>query len=135
MKKIRRFFIIIFTVVVMAAVLTGCGQMNTVEGLIVTDEPFTEREDIEKAKQPEEVSAGKDIYGSVYFIESPKGMEYTGKWYVNGEEVKSDAKETTTDMCGSVVYKLEKDRVKEGTLKFEVIYKDQVISSRELTVK
>ena len=50
----------------------------------------TERSDLEKAAQPEQLKAGKDVYLSVYFIESVKGMEYTVKWYMNEKEIKTD---------------------------------------------
>ena len=29
------------------------------------------------------------FFASVYFIESPKGMEYTVKWYLDGAEIKN----------------------------------------------
>ncbi|WP_455618202.1 hypothetical protein [Eisenbergiella sp.] len=135
MKTLKKLFLLGMAVLMITVSLAGCGQPNTVEGLVVSNEQFTEKEDIEGATQTEQVSAGEDVYASVYFIESPKGMEYTGKWYINGEEVKSDPQETTTDMSGAIVYQLEADSVKEGTLKFEVVYSDEVLSSKELTIK
>ena len=135
MKTLKKIFLLGMAVLMITVSLAGCGQTNTVEGLVVSNELFMEKDDIEGATQPEQVSVGEDVYACVYFIESPKGMEYTGKWYIDDEEVKSDPQETTTDMSGAIVYRLEADSVNEGILKFEVVYNNEILSSKELIVK
>ena len=30
-------------------------------------------------------------------------MEYTGKWYIDGTEIKSDSQKTTMDKCGKAI--------------------------------
>ena len=132
MKKTKMFLLV--TAILLAAFLTGCGQKNTVEAFVVSTVQYTEKADIESATQPEQVEVGVDIYASVYFIESPEGMEYTGKWYIDGTEIKSDSQKTTMDKCGAIVFALEADSVTVGTLKFEVVYNDDVLCSRELNV-
>jgi len=114
--------------------LAGCEGSNTVSGLLVSDRPYTERGDWESAKQPEQLTAGEDIYASVYFIESTKGMEYTAKWSVNGKEVKTDMQKLPTDRKGMIVFSLEGDKVTAGTLKFEICYKEYILASRELVI-
>ena len=54
---------------------------------------------------------------------------------MNGEEIKSDTQETITDKSGAVIYRLEADDVKKGSLQFEVFYNNELLSSTELTVK
>ena len=135
MKALKKIFRPCFALAMIIIFLTGCGQLNTVESLVVSNEPYAAKEDIEDAVQPEQVSAGTDIYASIYFIESPKGMEYTGKWYLNGEEIKSDTQETITDKSGAVIYRLEADDVKKGSLQFEVFYNNELLISTEITVK
>lgn len=38
------------------------------------------------------------------------------------------------DKCGAIVFVLEADSVTVGTLKFEVVYNDDVLCSKELNV-
>jgi len=114
--------------------LVGCTESNTVSGFIVSDRQYTERSDLESAKQPGQLTAGKDIYASVYFIESPRGMKYTAKWFINGDEVKTDTQEMTTDRKGMIVFPLEGEKVIAGTLKFEISYNDHILASKELAI-
>lgn len=132
MKRTKMFLLV--TAILLAVFLSGCGQKNTVEAFVVSTVQYTEKADIESAAQPGQVEAGVDIYASVYFIESPEGMEYTGKWYIDGTEIKSDPQKTTMDKCGAIVFVLEADSVTVGTLKFEVVYNDDVLCSKELNV-
>ena len=113
MKKTKMFLLV--TAILLAAFLTGCGQKNTVEAFVVSTVQYTEKADIESAAQPEQVEVGVDIYASVYFIES-------------------DSQKTTMDKCGAIVFVLEADSVTVGTLKFEVVYNDDVLCSKELNV-
>ena len=135
MKALKKIFRPCFALAMIIIFLTGCLQLNTVESIVLSNDTDAAKDDIEDAVQPEQVSAGTDIYASIYFIESPKGMEYTGKWYLNGEEIKSDTQETITDKSGAVIYRLEADDVKKGSLQFEVFYNNELLSSTELTVK
>lgn len=132
MKKLSAFLSI---AVLLTALMAGCGQVNTVESFVVSSSPYEQKAAIEDATQPEKVSANEAIYASVYFIESPKGMDYTAKWYLDNTEIKTDTQETTTDMAGVIVYSLEADKVTAGTLKFEIIYDGDILCSKELIVE
>lgn len=80
--------------------------------------------------QPTKFSAGTDLYASVYFIESPKGMKYTAKWLLNNQEIKSEEKEMVSNRKGIMVYPLEADKVVAGKWKLQIIYKDEILSER-----
>ena len=112
----------------------GCGESNTVSNYIVSDQQYTERSDLESATQPGQLTAGKNIYASVHFIESPKGMKYTAKWFINGKEVKTDNQKMPTDKRGTIVFSLEGNKVTTGTLIFEVSYDGDILLTKELTV-
>jgi len=62
-------------------------------------------------------------------------MEYTGKWYIDGNEVKIEVQEMPTDKNGIIIFSLEADKVTTGTVKFEIVYDDDILFTRELTVK
>ncbi len=122
--------------VVVAFILAGCdGITNTVGTCIVSGEQYTEKAALKSAEQPESVKAGQEVYASVRFIESPLGMEYTGKWYMDNTEVKTETKETTKDKTDIIIYVLEADNVNEGILRFEITYGDDVLFSKELSVQ
>ena len=114
--------------------LAGCGNSNTVSRFIISDRLYTERSELENAKQPEQLTAGMDVYASVYFIESPKGMEYTAKWFIDGNEVKTDAQKMPSDRKGMIVIPLEGNKVAPGTLKFELSFGGHILASKELVV-
>lgn len=119
-----------------SSALTGCGgSTNTVQNCILSSEQYTEKDTLEDAAQPDNFEAGQAIYASVYFIESPLGTEYTAKWYLDGDEVKTDTKKMQTDKKGIIVFPLEADKVTAGTAKFEIVYNDDVLFSKELTVQ
>jgi len=134
MKKIENIAFLLVIITVFALALVGCGEFDTISNYIVSDQQYTDRSDLESAKQPEQLTAGKDVYASVYFIESPKGMEYTAKWFIDGKEVKTDTQKMPTDKSGVIIFSLEGDKVSAGTLKFEVIYDSDILVSKELTV-
>lgn len=134
MKTTKNIAFMLFITTVFAFALAGCGKSNTVSSYIVSDQQYAERSDLESAKQPEQLTAGKDLYASVYFIESPKGMEYTAKWSINGNEVKTDTQKMSTDKSGLIVFSLEGDKVIAGTLKFEIRYDGDILASRELVI-
>lgn len=125
------FLMVFLTLVILA--LSGC-ESNTVANFIISDKQYTVNSDLESAKQPEELTAGQDIYASVYFIESPKGMEYTARWFINGDEIKTDTQKLLTDRKGIIAFFLEGEKVTAGTLKFEAIYKDSILAEKELVI-
>ncbi|NLC68149.1 MAG: hypothetical protein GX754_05050 [Clostridiaceae bacterium] len=134
MKAYKKHGFLVGLITLFLLALAGCGQTNTVSNFIVSDRQYTERNDLDRAKQPEQLAAGKDIYASVYFIESPMGMEYTAKWFINGNELKTDAQKLPTDRKGMIVFTLEGDKVTAGTLRFEISYKGDILGSRELVI-
>ena len=115
-------------------VFVGCGESNTVASFIVSERQYAERSSLESAKQPEQLTAGKTIYASVYFIESPKGMEYTAKWFIDGNEVKTDKQKMPTDRKGIIIFSLEEDKVTACTLKFQISYNSYILASKELII-
>ena len=136
MKIKRNTFSVLLAAMLMALVLDGCaGSTNTVEACVISNTQYPGKAEIADADSQEEFETDKDIFASVYFIESPKGMGYTGRWYLDGTEVKSEQKEITTDENGVIVFSLEADKVKTGTLRFEIVYGDDVLFSKELTVQ
>lgn len=132
MKKYK--CLVLSLLLVLACVLAGCGESNTVSVCIISNQQYTDRKELENAKQPERLSAGLDIYASVYFIESPRGMEYTAKWFINGHEVKTDTQKMPTDRKGLIVFSLERDLINAGMLKFELSYEGIALTSRELVI-
>lgn len=133
MKKI---LVLIFGTILCVAVLAGCGKNNdTVETCIVAGESYAEQATLEAAVQPESLAAGHTAYTSAHFVESPKGMQYTVKWYLNDTQVKTETKPTEKDLQDTLVYELEAKKVVAGSLKVEVLYNDTVLLTKELTVK
>lgn len=135
MKLLKNVALLLLMFLTVSFVLTGCGKTNTIEKYVITNEQYRSKEELKNANQPEEVTAGKTIYASVYFIESPKGMEYAGKWYLDDKEIKSDTQEMPTNQQGIITFSLDGDQVMAGTLKFQVVYEDDILCSKELTVK
>ncbi len=135
MMMTKKFSVLLLFAVLLMALLSGCGQLDTVESFVVASTPYDQNAAIENAAQPEKVSVNKAVYASVYFIESPKGMEYTAKWYLDDTVIKIDTQKTTTNMAGVIVYTLEADKVAAGTLKFEITYGDDILCSKELAVE
>jgi|LSQX01.3.fsa_nt_gb hypothetical protein len=134
MKKFKISSFLLVSLTVLALALIGCGESNTVSSFIISNQRYTERSDLESAKQPEQLTAGRDVYASVYFIESPRGMEYTAKWFVNGNEAKIDMQKMPTDRNGIIVFSLEGNKVIAGTLRFEISYDGDILASKELVI-
>lgn len=135
MMMTKKFSVLLLFAALLMALLSGCGQLDTVESFVVANTPYEQKAAIEDATQPEKVSVNEAVYASVYFIESPKGMEYTAKWYLDDTEIKVDTQKTTTNMAGLIVYTLEADKIAAGTLKFEITYGDDILCSKELVVE
>ena len=134
MKKYKNSAFPLILIIVFAHVLAGCGESNTISSYIVSDQQYKDRIDLENAKQPEQLKEGKNVYASVYFIESPKGMEYTAKWFINGNEVKTDTQRMTSDKRGVIIFSLEGDQIITGTLKLEVSYDGVTLASKEIVI-
>ena len=119
MKKAITLFVAIMMI---ATTLTGCGGSDdTIQTIIVSNSGYTSQDELESVIQVETLAADEPIYASIYFVESPKGMEYTVKWYLDGTEIKSETKATVNDTQDVVVYELKTEKITEGTLKLEVI--------------
>ena len=133
MKKAITLFVAIMMI---ATTLTGCGGSDdTIQTIIVSNSGYTSQDELESVIQVETLAADEPIYASIYFVESPKGMEYTVKWYLDGTEIKSETKATVNDTQDVVVYELKTEKLTEGTLKLEVIYKDTVLLTKELKIQ
>lgn len=120
---------------VMLVCLTGCFDNTPIENLIVSGESYTEQKELDLAAQPDGLKANENVFASVSLIESPKGMEYTVVWYIDGTQILSETTATVNDMRDIVVYELEAEKAKPGLLKVEVVYKDTVLVTKELTIK
>ncbi|ACL75292.1 hypothetical protein [Ruminiclostridium cellulolyticum] len=134
MKTIKSITFLLVLTMFFTLALAACGESDTVSYYIISDKQYTEKADLENAAQPEQLTAGQDVYASVYFIESPKGMEYTAKWSINGNVVKTDKQKMHTDKSGMIVFSLEGDKVIAGTLKFEISYGGHTLASKELVI-
>lgn len=131
-KKITLFAIAI----IMIAALSGCGSNDdTIQRCVISNTSYTTQDELKSATQPETLSHDESVYASIHFVESPKGMEYTVKWYLDSTEVKSETKATANDTQDIVVFELETEQIKESTLKFEVIYKDTILLTKELNIQ
>jgi len=131
-RKMLFFVVFIFSMTTLA----GCiGNTNTVETCVLSNVEYNDKAELESAKQPERFAAGSAIYASVRFIESPLGMEYTGKWFINDNEIKTETKAMVTNRCGIIIFPLEADRVTAGKIRFEIRYGDDVLFSKELYVQ
>lgn len=136
MKKTKKAALLFVVFSLLITSLTGCGgSTNTVETCILSNEQYNDKTELESAAQPEGFETGQVIYASVRFIESPLGMEYTGKWYIDNTEVMTETKEMITDKSGVIIFMLEADKVNAGTMRFEILHGDYVLFSKELSVQ
>lgn len=120
---------------ILIIVLAGCsGNADVVETCVLSTEQYVEKKALESAPQPESFEAGQGIYASIHFIESPLGMEYTGKWYLDGAEIKSETKAMATDRKGVIIFPLEGDKVTSGTIQFQILHGSDVLYSKEFPV-
>ena len=133
MKKVM---VLLITFLMMAVSLVGCGGSDdTVQSCIISNSSYSSQDELESANQEDTLTANEPIYASVHYIESPKGMEYTVKWYIEGTEIKSETKATEKDMQDIVVYELEAEQAIAGSLKVEVIYKDTILLTKEIIIQ
>lgn len=133
MKKVT---VLLITILMMAVSLVGCGgNDDTIQTCIISNSSYSLQEELESANQEDALIVNEPVYASVHFVESPKGMEYTVKWYLDGTEIKSETKATEKDMQDIVVYELEAEQAVAGSFKLEVIYKDTILLTKELIIQ
>jgi len=133
MKKVM---VLLVSLLMMVVSLVGCnGNDDTIQTCIISNSSYSSQGELESANQEDVLTANEPIYASVHFVESPKGMEYTVKWYLDDTEIKSETKATEKDVQDIVIYELEADQAIAGSLKLEVIYKDTILLAKELTVQ
>lgn len=133
MKKIL--FIMLIICLAVVPLFSGCGESTPVESFAISDQQLGDRGAIENAVQPAEFTTEKDIFACVSFIESPKGIKYTVRWIQEDQTIKTEDKEMVTEPRGVIVYTLEKEKLHAGTLKVQILYKDEVLAEKEVTVK
>jgi hypothetical protein len=132
----RKISILLAVALLMTVILTGCdSDDNTIQSCIISNTSYTSQKELDLASQPDNLIANEKVYTSIHFIETPKGMEYTVKWYLDGTEIKAETKKTVNDMQDVVVYELDAKQALAGTLKLEVIYKDTVLLTKELKIQ
>lgn len=133
MPKLRLLFA---TFIITTATLAGCkGNSNTVQTCIISNTSYTSQNELESAAQADTLTATQPVYASIHFIESPKGMEYTVNWHLDGAEIKSETKAISKNLQDVVVYELEAEKVVKGSLKVDVIYKDTTLVTKELKIQ
>jgi len=62
-------------------------------------------------------------------------MKYTANWYLDSEVIKTDQKEMPTNQHGVIVYTLEANKIKEGSLTLEIKYNDTVLIQKQINIK
>ncbi|HEX3075428.1 MAG TPA: hypothetical protein VHQ24_01015 [Lachnospiraceae bacterium] len=135
MSIFRKVSAIVIFILSLSMFLIGCSEKNTVQKLIISTTQYANEDSLDDVSQPDTVSADQSLYASISFMESPKGMEYTGKWYIDGKMIKTETKSIETDQHGVIVFTLDSNQVTTGTLRFEVTYKDTLLSYKELTIQ
>ncbi len=130
----KRKGLLLISILLLSILLTGCDN-DTVQSCIISNVQYTEKKDLEKAAQPDYLSAGKEAYACIYFVESPKGMKYNAKWFIDGVEVKSEEKEMVQDKQGIILYSLEGSKITGSRMKFEISYKKDIIYTKELNIQ
>jgi hypothetical protein len=132
----KKLLLVAFIICLIAVpLLSGCGESTPVESFAISNQELGNKDAIENAVQPAEFTADRDIFACVSFIESPKGIKYTAAWILDGRTVKSEDKEMVTEPRGVIVYTLEKEKVRSGALRVQILYKDEVLAEKEVTVK
>lgn len=134
MKKLMAVSLLLVLSISMPLLLTGC-EDDTVAKHIISNESYATADEIETAVQPETLKAGKTVYASISFIESPIGMKYAVEWLLDGQQVYAEEKEMVTDKRGIIVYELPGDKAAAGQLTLRVLYKDKLVFSKELPIK
>lgn len=132
MKKVS---IPLIIVLIISILLIGCNKNSSIiQTCIISNNSYHTQEELESAQQKTVLAANESIYTSIHVIESPKGMKYNIKWYINGEKVKDETKATKKDMQDILVFKLEKTQLLSGRLKIEIYYDDTILAKKEVIV-
>lgn len=98
---------------------------------IILDKEFNKFS--EKAKKV--IPAGKDIYANVYFVECPKGSQFTAKWSSEDKLIKEEAKSLSTNQKGVIAYLLEGDKLKSGSYTLQLYSNATKIFEYEFSVE
>lgn len=134
MKK--KVALLLITILTMSILLVGCGGSDdTVQTCVISNNSYFTQDELEAANQDKILTANEPIYASIHFVESPKGMEYTVKWYIDGNEIKSETKATEKEIQDIVVFELEETKATAGSLKVEVVYKETILVTKELSIQ
>lgn len=132
---IKKVLCFILLLIACLTVFAACGNSTTIESFVIDNEKYSSKEEIESAIQPDELAATSDVYASIYFIESPLGTKYTATWYLNGDKIKSEEKEMTTDIQGSIIYHISSEDIAAGNLKLEISSHDTIILEKDVVLK
>ncbi len=130
----RKMIALIVTLGVLLLCLIGCDD-SPIQNFVVSDQSYTSQADIDVAVQPEKIDEETDLYATASLIESPKGMEYTVNWYIDGTLILSETKATVNNQRDIVVYELVAENVTPEILRVENVYRDTVLATQELTVE
>lgn len=115
--------------------LVGCSSMdNTVQRCIIANSRYDSLEAIKTAAQPAMLTSHEKIFANIHFIESPKGTQYSVKWFLNEVEVGEEMKETQNDRQDLLIFELEAENALPGRLKLEVRYHETVLQSQEIII-
>ncbi|WP_167958483.1 hypothetical protein [Anaerosporobacter faecicola] len=132
-KKIA--LLCVAVILIVATFLRLCGNQDTIQACVIANQGYESQKELENAKEEENLEEGNAIFASIFFVESPKGVEYTVKWYRNDEEIKAETKATKKDQKDILVYELEADQVTKGTIKIEIRYKDTVLLTKKCNIQ
>jgi hypothetical protein len=98
--------------------------------LVVTKAFNKFREDY-KAVIPE----GKALYATLYFIECPKGSQFTLKWLKDSTAIKEEIGVLTTNTTGVISFMLEEGYVEKGSYTIVLYDGDKAIFEKEFSVE
>ena len=113
---------------------TGCDS-SPIAALVVDSQAYETGTALDSAQQPATLEAGSDVHASMRVIESPLGMKYTAKWFLNGKEIFSEEKATTQDKTCILVFTLDKALVGKGALKMQIQHRGQTLIEKEIPVE
>ncbi len=132
----KKYIPVIIALVTLSVILVACGgNNNTVQNCNISNISVTSISELEEMEQPTTLTAGKQIYANIHFVESPKETAYTAIWYLDDREIKREIKETENDMQDVIVYELEAEQALNGVLKLEIAYDNTILLTKELEIQ
>lgn len=131
MKKLKFGALIVFLTIIVFC-FAGC-EDSTVSTVVLSNTQITEESALNSSADTT-IQSGKDLYANVLFVESPKGMKYTAKWFKDKKTLKTDEQAMTSDKKGIISFKLDGKQVTVGKYIFEIDYKDKNIYSKDFSV-